>query len=90
MTRIEINVAQLAGSVVENAAHYHGDKQLHKIIVNLAHNYIGCNNNINLLTQDGQFGTPLNGGEDNGPSYQIKTMLSPLTRLIFHPYDDPS
>lgn len=89
MTRIEINVAQLAGSVVENAAYYHGDKQLHKIIVNLAQNYIGSNNNINLLTQNGQFGTRLNGGEDNGPSYQIITMLSPLTRLIFHPYDDP-
>lgn len=57
-------------------------------IVNLAQNYVGSNN-INLLEPHGQFGSRLNGGKDSASPRYIHTLMSPLTRLIFHPHDDP-
>lgn len=57
-------------------------------IVNLAQNYVGSNN-INLLEPRGQFGTRLCGGKDSASPRYIFTLMSPLTRLIFHPHDDP-
>lgn len=57
-------------------------------IVNLAQNYVGSNN-INLLEPRGQFGTRLSGGKDSASPRYIFTLMSPLTRLIFHPHDDP-
>ncbi|XP_003240317.1 DNA topoisomerase 2-like [Acyrthosiphon pisum] len=84
----EIKVAQLAGSVAEHSAYHHGEVSLMSTIVNLAQNYVGSNN-INLLQPIGQFGTRLQGGKDAASPRYIFTMLSPLTRLIFHPHDDP-
>ncbi|XP_050533091.1 DNA topoisomerase 2 isoform X2 [Daktulosphaira vitifoliae] len=84
----EIKVAQLAGSVAEHSAYHHGETSLMSTIVNLAQNYVGSNN-INLLQPIGQFGTRLQGGKDAASPRYIFTMLSPLTRLIFHPHDDP-
>lgn len=57
-------------------------------IVNLAQNFVGSNN-INLLMPNGQFGTRLSGGKDSASPRYIFTMMSPLTRFIFHPQDDP-
>lgn len=84
----EVKVAQLAGSVAEHSAYHHGEQSLCSTIVNLAQNYIGSNN-INLLEPRGQFGTRLSGGKDSASPRYIFTMMSPLTRLIFHPHDDP-
>lgn len=84
----EVKVAQLAGSVAEMSAYHHGEQSLCMTIVNLAQNYIGSNN-INLLEPRGQFGTRLNGGKDSASPRYIFTKMSPLTRLIFHPHDDP-
>lgn len=84
----EIKVAQLAGSVAEHSAYHHGEMSLMSTIINLAQNYVGSNN-INLLQPIGQFGTRLQGGKDAASPRYIFTMLSPLTRLIFHPHDDP-
>lgn len=84
----EIKVAQLAGSVAEMSAYHHGEISLCSTIVNLAQNFVGSNN-INLLQPNGQFGTRLSGGKDSASARYIFTMLSPLTRLIFHPHDDP-
>ncbi|KXJ75497.1 hypothetical protein RP20_CCG011615 [Aedes albopictus] len=84
----EVKVAQLAGSVAEMSAYHHGEQSLCGTIVNLAQNYVGSNN-INLLVPSGQFGTRLSGGKDSASPRYIFTMLSPLTRLIFHPLDDP-
>ena len=57
-------------------------------IINLAHNFVGSNN-INLLQPIGQFGTRLQGGKDAASPRYIFTMLSPLTRHLFHIQDDP-
>ncbi|XP_018567755.1 DNA topoisomerase 2 [Anoplophora glabripennis] len=84
----EIKVAQLAGSVAEHSAYHHGETSLCMTIVNLAQNYLGSNN-INLLEPRGQFGTRLAGGKDSASPRYIFTKMSPLTRMIFHPHDDP-
>ncbi|RVE40121.1 hypothetical protein evm_015229 [Chilo suppressalis] len=64
------------------------EQSLAMTIVNLAQNYVGSNN-INLLEPRGQFGTRLCGGKDSASPRYIFTLMSPLTRLIFHPHDDP-
>lgn len=84
----EIKVAQLAGSVAEHSSYHHGEQSLMSTIVNLAQNFVGSNN-INLLQPIGQFGTRLAGGKDSASPRYIFTLLSPLTRFIFHPHDDP-
>ncbi|TGZ52504.1 hypothetical protein CRM22_010616 [Opisthorchis felineus] len=84
----EIKVAQLAGSVAELSAYHHGEQSLLGTIVGLAQNFVGSNN-LNLLLPIGQFGTRLSGGKDAASARYIFTALSPLTRLIFHPADDP-
>ncbi len=84
----ELKVAQLAGSVAELSAYHHGEASLMSTIINLAQNFVGSNN-INLLQPIGQFGTRLHGGKDAASPRYIFTCLSPLTRLIFNPKDDP-
>ncbi|XP_065160215.1 DNA topoisomerase 2 isoform X2 [Atheta coriaria] len=84
----EVKVAQLAGSVAEKSAYHHGEVSLCSTIVALAQNFVGSNN-INLLEPRGQFGTRLAGGKDCASPRYIFTKMSPLTRLIFHPHDDP-
>lgn len=84
----EVKVAQLAGSVAEHSAYHHGEQSLCMTIVGLAQNYVGSNN-INLLEPRGQFGTRLTGGKDSASPRYIFTKMSPLTRLIIHPNDDP-
>ncbi|XP_013188614.2 DNA topoisomerase 2 [Amyelois transitella] len=84
----EVKVAQLAGSVAEHSAYHHGEQSLAMTIVNLAQNYVGSNN-VNLLQPRGQFGTRLCGGKDSASPRYIFTLMSQLTRLIFHPHDDP-
>ncbi|XP_076228043.1 DNA topoisomerase 2 [Nomia melanderi] len=83
----EVKVAQLAGSVAEHSAYHHGEMSLMATIINLAQNFVGSNN-INLLQPIGQFGTRLTGGKDAASPRYIFTMLSPLTRFIFHKHDD--
>nr|CAI5835745.1 unnamed protein product [Callosobruchus analis] len=84
----EMKVGQLVGSVMEKAAYHHGEMSLSMTIINMAQNYVGSNN-INLLEPKGQFGTRLVGGKDSASPRYIFTKLSPLTRMIFHPHDDP-
>lgn len=84
----EVKVAQLTGSVAEMSAYHHGEASLSSTIINLAQNYVGSNN-INLLVPSGQFGTRLSGGKDSASPRYIFTIMSSLTRLIFHPHDDP-
>jgi DNA topoisomerase II len=57
-------------------------------IIGLAQNYMGSNN-INLLEPEGQYGTRETGGKDHASARYIFTKLSPISRAIFHPDDDP-
>jgi len=87
LTKKEIKVAQLAGSVAEVSAYHHGEASLMGTIINLAQNYVGSNN-INLLQPIGQFGTRLAGGKDSASPRYIFTQMSPLARNLFNENDD--
>ncbi|GJE94175.1 DNA topoisomerase 2 [Phanerochaete sordida] len=84
----EIKVAQLVGYISEKAAYHHGEQSLMMTIVNLAQDFIGSNN-VNLLMPNGQFGTRDQGGKDHASARYIFTELSPMSRALFHPGDDP-
>lgn len=84
----EIKVAQLAGYVSEHSAYHHGEVSLTQTIIGMAQNFVGSNN-INLLSPCGQFGTRLMGGKDAASPRYVFTKLESITRLIFHPDDDP-
>lgn len=57
-------------------------------IVNLAQDYIGSNN-LNLLMPNGQFGTRDQGGKDHASARYIFTEPASISRVLFHPGDDP-
>jgi DNA topoisomerase-2 len=81
-------VEQLAGYVAGDAVYHHGEANLMQTIIGLAQNYMGSNN-INLLEPEGQYGTRETGGKDHASARYIFTKLSPISRAIFHPDDDP-
>lgn len=83
----EIKVAQLVGYISEAAAYHHGEASLAGTIVGLAQHFVG-NNNVNVLSPNGQFGTRLQGGKDHASARYIFTSIAPLTRLLFHKEDD--
>lgn len=83
----DIKVAQLAGYVSEHTAYHHGENSLVNTIINMAQNYLGANN-INLLEPVGQFGTRIMGGKDHSSARYIFTLLSEVTRKIFHKDDE--
>lgn len=84
----DIKVAQFVGYISEQSAYHHGETSLENTIVNLAQTFVGSNN-TNILVPSGQFGTRLMGGKDHAASRYIYTRLSPATRLLFPPDDDP-
>lgn len=86
--RSDVKVAQLSGYVGEHSAYHHGEMSLNGTIVSMAQDFVGSNN-INLLMPSGQFGTRFQGGKDHASARYIYTRLSPLTRMIFSPFDDP-
>ena len=57
-------------------------------IINLAQDFVGSNN-INLLRPKGQYGTRDQGGKDHASARYIFTEPTPITRVIYHPADDP-
>jgi DNA topoisomerase-2 len=83
----EIKVAQFSGYVSEHSAYHHGEASLNGAIVNMAQTFVGSNN-INLLEPNGQYGTRLQGGDDNASERYIFTQLNSLTRKIFPEADD--
>lgn len=86
LTKNEIRVAQLAGSVSELTAYHHGEASLQKAIIGMAQIFVAANN-INLLQPNGQFGTRLQGGQDAASPRYIHTLLSPLAMSVFREED---
>lgn len=84
----EIKVAQLAGYVSEHSAYHHGEASLHGTIVNMAQDYVGSGNNLNLLVPSGQFGSRVLGGKDSASPRYIFTYLSPIVKDIFNEHDN--
>jgi DNA topoisomerase-2 len=83
-----IKVAQLGGYVSENSAYHHGEASLYDAIVKMAQRFVGSNNNIPLLYNEGQFGSRLEGGSDSASPRYIFTRLEEITRYIFRVEDD--
>lgn len=83
----EIKVAQLVGYISEITAYHHGEQSLAGTIVGMAQHFVG-NNNINVLSPNGQFGTRLQGGKDHASPRYIFTAIAPITRTLFHKEDD--
>ncbi|KAJ7662019.1 topoisomerase II [Mycena polygramma] len=54
----------------------------------LAQTYVGSNN-INLLEPNGQYGARDQGGKDHASARYIHTLLTRISRAIYHPHDDP-
>jgi DNA topoisomerase-2 len=84
--REETKVAQLAGYISEHAAYHHGEASLNGTIVGMAQNFVGANN-INLLRPVGQFGSRLQGGEDNASPRYIFTNMERIVDTIFKKED---
>lgn len=84
----EIKVAQLVGYISEHSAYHHGETSLASTIINLAQDYVGANN-LALLKPSGQFGTRETGGKDAAAPRYLFTTTKPITRMVYHPADDP-
>lgn len=85
----KVNVARLACNVAIDTEYYEGERTICDTILNMARNYVGCNN-INLLNPLGQFGTRLMNGKDCAEeNHRLKTTRSKLTDAIFHRHDAP-
>lgn len=84
----EMKVSQLCGYIADVSAYHHGEQSLCGTIINLAQNFVGSNN-INYLWPCGQFGTRSQGGNNAASPRYIFTHLSPITRILFQPNDDP-
>jgi DNA topoisomerase-2 len=82
-----VKVAQLAASVAEKTSYHHGEQNLANTIVNLAQSYTGSNN-LQLFTEDGMFGSRLEGGKDAANSRYISTKKINYFDLLFPEEDD--
>lgn len=84
----EIKVAQLSGYVSAETSYHHGEASLQQAIITMAQDFVGSNN-INLLTPSGNFGSRWGSGKDAASPRYIFTKLSQITKMIFHPDDNP-
>ena len=84
----EIKVAQFAGYISEHSCYHHGEQSLVGAIIGMATEFTGSNN-INLFLPKGQFGTRLKGGKDHASERYIFTNLTPITKYIYSPSDNP-
>lgn len=83
----ELKVVQFAGYVAEHTNYHHGEQNLFDTIIKMAQNFIGSNN-VPLLTQEGMFGTRLEGGKDAASPRYIYTMMSKECIKLFPQKDD--
>lgn len=87
LSKKEVKVLDLAGSVNGLTEYAYGDASLQQTIIAMAQNFVGSNN-INCLEPSGNFGSRLQGGSDAASARYTFTRLSPFARKIFHPADD--
>ena len=84
----EIKVAQLAGYVSEHSAYHHGEASLHGAIVNMAQDFVGSGNNMNLLYPSGQFGSRIQAGKDSASPRYIFTYLNKWVDTMYNQHDN--
>lgn len=83
----KIKVAQFAAAVAENTSYHHGEQNLANTIINLAQSFVGSNN-LPLFTEDGMFGTRLDGGKDAASPRYIFTKKREYFDALFPEEDD--
>jgi DNA topoisomerase-2 len=79
-------VARLSSRVSEETEYLHGEGSLEGVIVNLAQNFVGANNE-NLLLPEGNFGTRFIQSAAAGR--YIFTAMAPIMNKLFKSEDDP-
>lgn len=84
----KIKVAQFAAAVAEKTSYHHGEQNLANTIINLAQSFVGSNN-LPLFTEEGMFGTRLEGGKDAASPRYIFTNKSEYFDALFPEEDDP-
>lgn len=84
----KIKVAQFAAAVAENTSYHHGEQNLQNTIINLAQSFVGSNN-LPLFSEDGMFGTRLDGGKDAASARYIFTRKRDYFDALFPEEDDP-
>lgn len=83
----DIKVENLMSRVAEQNEYLHGAASLGGVIVNMARRYVGCNNNIPLLHNEGNFGTRFIN--ENSATRYIYTKKESILDYIFIKDDLP-
>jgi len=77
----KVNV--LGGHITEKTDYAHGDVSLHNVIISMAQTY-PCSNWINLMTDEGAFGSRRCKGQDAAKARYLYTCLTKNARQIFN------
>jgi len=83
----DIKVENLMSRVAEQNEYLHGANSLGGVIVNMARRYVGSNNNIPLLHNEGNFGTRFIN--ENSATRYIYTRKEPILDYLFIKDDFP-
>lgn len=84
----EIRVAQMAAYVSQVSAYHHGEASLQGAIVGMAQTYVGTGA-LQIMHDQGQFGSRLEGGKDAASSRYIHTKLTDAAKAMFPAADEP-
>lgn len=83
----EVKVAQFGAYASEHTNYHHGEQNMFDTIIKMAQSFPGTNN-IPLLSQEGMFGTRLEGGKDAASPRYIFTKVTPEFQTLFPAADD--
>nr|WRJ69475.1 DNA topoisomerase 2 [Oceanusvirus sp.] len=84
----EIRVAQMAAYVSQVSSYHHGEASLQGAIVGMAQTYVGTGS-LQIMHDQGQFGSRLEGGKDAASSRYIHTRLTEAAKAMFPSADEP-
>jgi DNA topoisomerase-2 len=84
----EIRVAQMAAYVSQVSAYHHGEVSLQGAIGGMAQTYVGTGS-LQIMHDQGQFGSRLEGGKDAASSRYIHTKLTEAAKAMFPAADEP-
>lgn len=84
----KVNLENLVGSVKKMTGYHHGGVSLEQTIKKMAQGFVGSNN-IPPLTNEGEFGSRSQGGQDAAAARYIHTRLEDISWLLFSEMDEP-
>lgn len=83
----EVKVAQFGAYVAEHTNYHHGEQNLFSTIIKMAQTFPGTNN-LPLFSDEGMFGTRLEGGADAASPRYIFTKITKHFQNLFPTSDD--